>query len=162
IKNIEDLPYIFKDRIQFDKKIDPRRLKFGSKIDDKHTEREKYFRVQKVISPIELVLSNNLTIRLLGVKIIPEQFKNAVAYLQKKTGESKVFIKFDKEKYDSENKLLCYLYLSNNTFLNAHLIKNNLATVDDSLDFKFKNRFTLMTKTEKCDGQRVDFESGNE
>jgi site-specific DNA-methyltransferase (adenine-specific) len=33
-KEISTLPYIFKDPIKFDKKIDPKKLKFGSKIDN--------------------------------------------------------------------------------------------------------------------------------
>lgn len=32
-EEIKKLPYIFKDTIKFDKKIDPRKLKFGSKIE---------------------------------------------------------------------------------------------------------------------------------
>lgn len=30
---IEKLPYVFKDRVKFDKKVDPKKLRFGSKID---------------------------------------------------------------------------------------------------------------------------------
>ena len=116
-KNIKNFPYIFQDRIQFDKKIDPRKLKFGSKIDDQHSERENFFHVKQVLSPNELVLNNNLKIKLLGVKIKPDQYENAVAFLQKKTHNSKVFIKFDKVKYDADNKLLCYLYSVSYTHL---------------------------------------------
>jgi len=50
-------------------------------------------------------------------------------------------MKFDSRKYDERNNLLCYLYLKNKTFLNAHLIKNRLAEVDLSYDFKNKERF---------------------
>jgi len=34
------LPYIFHDPIKFDKKIDPRKMRFGSKIDKPHSEKE--------------------------------------------------------------------------------------------------------------------------
>ena len=32
-EEIKKLPYIFRDKVKFDKKIDPRKLKFGSRID---------------------------------------------------------------------------------------------------------------------------------
>jgi len=50
-------------------------------------------------------------------------------------------MKFDAVKHDRDNNLLCYLYLQNKTFLNAHLIKKGLADVDTSLDYKFKEKF---------------------
>ena len=34
------LPYIFKDPVKFDKKIDPKKLKFGSKIDTSDHQRK--------------------------------------------------------------------------------------------------------------------------
>ena len=36
---------------------------------------------------------------------------------------------------------MVYLYLKNKTFLNAHLIKNDLADVDLLFDYKNKERF---------------------
>jgi site-specific DNA-methyltransferase (adenine-specific) len=36
---IKKLPYIFRDPIKFDKKVDPRKLGFGSKIDGSNSER---------------------------------------------------------------------------------------------------------------------------
>jgi len=50
-------------------------------------------------------------------------------------------LKFDSVKYDGENNLLCYLYLQNKTFLNAHLIKNDLADVDTTLAYQYKSKF---------------------
>ena len=38
-------------------------------------------------------------------------------------------------------KIWCYLYLDNKTFINAHMLKNGLADVDYSFDFKYKNKF---------------------
>ncbi|HHE39135.1 MAG TPA: site-specific DNA-methyltransferase, partial [Candidatus Cloacimonetes bacterium] len=48
----------------------------------------------------------------------------------------KIFLKYDKIKYDDDNNLLCYVYLRNKTFINAHLIKTGLVTVDTSYDYK--------------------------
>jgi site-specific DNA-methyltransferase (adenine-specific) len=135
------LPYIFKDPIQFDKKVDPRKLRFGSKIDNFYSERETYYTVKEIISPEILILNNGLKIRLLGVKKRPETNEEAAHFLREKTRGQKVFIKFDNIKYDEKNNLLCYLYLQNNTFLNAHLIKNGLADADASMEYKYKSKF---------------------
>ncbi len=140
-EEIKKLPYIFKDPIKFDKKVDPRKLRFGSKIDDSRSERETYFTVKEIISPELLILSNGLKIRLLGVKERSEKNGEAVKFLREKTTGQKVFIKFDNIKYDEENNLLCYLYLWNKTFLNAHIIKNGLADVDTTFDYKYKSKF---------------------
>ncbi len=140
-EEIERLPYIFKDPIRFDKKIDPRKLRFGSKIDNSHSERETYYTVKDIISPEFLILNDGLKIRLLGVKEKPVMNEEAVRFLREKTRGQKVFMKFDHIKYDEKNNLLCYLYLWNKTFLNAHLIKNGLADVDTTFDYKYKSKF---------------------
>ena len=41
-KDINDLPYVFNDPIKFDKKVDPRKLQFGSKIDKNSKVRDNY------------------------------------------------------------------------------------------------------------------------
>lgn len=140
-EEIKKLPYIFQDPIKFDKKIDPRKLRFGSKIDNSHSKRETYYTVKEIISPKILILNNRLRIRLLGVKEKPEKNGGAIQFLKEKALGQKVFIKFDTVKYDEENNLLCYLYLSNKTFLNAHLIKNDLVEVDTKFDYKYKSKF---------------------
>ena len=138
---IDKLPYIFKDPHKLDKKIDPRKMQFGSRIDAKVSQREEYFTVKSVISPELVRLNNDLVIRLIGVKENPSLNGQAVKYLTGKTKGHKVFLKFDNLKYDENNHLLGYLYLKNKTFLNAHLIKEGLVEVDTSLDFKYKSKF---------------------
>ena len=138
---IKKLPYIFNDPIKFDKRIDPKKMKFGSKIDDSDYDREKYFYVEKVISPEILLLKNGLKIRLIGIKENLNKNGAAVRFLNEKVTGQKVFLKFDTIKYDSENNLLCYLYLKNGTFINFHLIKNGLVNVDTSIDYKYKLKF---------------------
>ena len=71
----------------------------------------------------------------------PEKNGYAIQFLRQKTQGQKVFMKFDTIKYDEKDNLLCYLYLWNKTFLNAHLIKNGLADVDTTLDYKYKTKF---------------------
>jgi len=136
------LPYIFKDPVKFDKKIDPRKLQFGSKINGDSPKRQDYHCVKKVISPTELELDDGLKIRLLGIKEKAEKKQQAIEFLQSKTKGQKVFMKFGQVKHDSQNNLLCYLYLQNKTFINAHLIKEGLVSTDSEMDFKYKNKFT--------------------
>jgi len=141
-KEIEKLPYIFKDPHTLDKKIDPKKLQFGSKIDKNGSiKREELFSVKEVISPEKIKLSNDLTVKLIGIKEDPIINGEATKFLIDKTKGKKVFIKFDNQKYDSKNNLLCYLYLENKTFINAHLIKNGLVKVDNHFDFKYKEKF---------------------
>lgn len=140
-EEINKLPYVFKDPTRFDKKIDPKELRFGSKVDNSHSERENYYIVKDLISPEILILNDGSKIRLLGVKRKPEKDEEAMQFLKEKTLGQKVFIKFDNIKYDEENNLLCYLYLWNKTFINAHLIKKDLVDVDTFLDYKYKEKF---------------------
>lgn len=140
-EEIKKMPYVFYDTIQFDKKVDPRKLKFGSKIDNSNSERETYYTVKELISPENLILNNGLKIRLIGVKEIPEKRNDAIQFLKEKTKGQKVFMKFDAIKYDEKNNLLCYLYLWNKTFLNIHLIKNGLVDADTSFNYKYKPKF---------------------
>lgn len=141
-KEIATLPYIFKDPVRFDKKIDPKKLKFGSKIDNGSTHhREIYYSVKEVVSPEVIVLNNDLKVRLIGIKENKEINGQALKFLKDKLKGEKIFLKFDAVKYDNSGNLLCYLYLKNKTFINAHLIKSGLTDVNTSLDFKYKNKF---------------------
>ncbi len=140
-KEISKLPYVFKDPHKLDKKIDPKKLQFGSRIDQNSAERQEYYTVKEVISPVLLKLSNDLVIRLVGIKEKKIITSEAMEFLREKVKGQKVFLKFDNKKYDEKNTLLCYLYLKNKTFINAHLLKKGLAEVDTTIDFKYKNKF---------------------
>jgi site-specific DNA-methyltransferase (adenine-specific) len=141
-KEINKLPYIFKDPHTLDKKIDVKKLQFGSKIDqDSPSQREQLYTVKEIISPTKIRLSNDLTIKLIGIKEDPIVNGKATAFLIEKTKGKRVFLKYDNIKYDNKDNLLCYLYLENKTFVNAHLIKSGLVQVDNDSDFKYKNKF---------------------
>jgi site-specific DNA-methyltransferase (adenine-specific) len=146
---IQKQPYIFKDPHTLDKKIDVKKLQFGSKIDkDSSTQREELFTVKEVISPEKLRLTNDLIVKLIGVKENPIINGKATDFLIEKIRGKKVFLRYDNIKYDKENNLLCYLYLENKTFINAHLIKNGLVQVDETSDFKYKEKFiNLLNRT---------------
>ena len=143
-KDIKQLPYIFKDKVRFDKKVDPKKLNFGSKVDGNQSKREQYYTVKKVLSPEIVELNNGLQVRLLGVKAHPGKTNDAVAFLAGITKSQQVFLKFDNIKHDDQNRLLAYLYLKNKTFINVHLIKKRLVTIDCETTFKYKEKFLRM------------------
>lgn len=141
---IKNLPYIFKDPHVFDKKIDPKKLQFGSKIDkESSNKRVELFSVKEVISPEIIRLNNDVLIRLIGIKENKGINGKAKLFLEQKTKGKRVFMKFDEQKYDKDNNLLCYLYLENKTFLNAHLIKNGLVDLECS-KHKYIQKFTTL------------------
>lgn len=142
VKNrITALPYVFHDPHKMENKINVKDLQFGSKIDKSSKAREEYFSVKQILSPNKLLLSNGLVVRLIGVKEKLSVNGSATKYLVEKTKGKKVFLRYDTVKYDKDNTLLCYLYLDNKTFINAHLLKNGLADIDYSIDFRYKGKF---------------------
>lgn len=140
-KEIELLPYKFVDVHKIDKKIDVKRLQFGSKIDKNSEEQHDFFTVKEIISPELLLLNNGLIVRLIGIKQNPLVNGKAAEFLAEKFKGRRVFLKYDEIKYDPENHLMVYMYLDNKTFINAHLLKYKLALVDDTFDYKYKLKF---------------------
>ncbi|MEI6157382.1 MAG: thermonuclease family protein [Atribacterota bacterium] len=69
-------------------------------------------------------------------------------------------IKFDSIQYHHNNNLLGYLYLWNKTFLNTHLIKQGVADVDISIDYRYKSKF--LKEREQSIIQGMDSPSGYE
>lgn len=143
---ISKLPYVFKDSIKFCRKIDPKKLKFGSKIDSVNNERVNLYKVKQIINPEKILLNNGLVIKLIGVKTKKEKINKATEFLQAKLKNQRVFIKFDSSKYDNDNNLLCYLYLQNKTFINAHLIKTGFVDIDNNFDYKYKPKFLSLVQ----------------
>jgi len=150
-KEINKLPYIFQDPVKFERKIDPKKLRFGSKIDQSDHQRERYYRVKEVLSPEVLILDNGLKIRLIGVKAKIEENGKAMRFLSERLKGQKVFLRFDDLKYDKDENLLCYLYLWNKTFINAHLIKSGLVDVDATLEYRYKAKFLGLKRSAKED-----------
>lgn len=153
-EEIQNLPYIFKDPIKVDKKIDPKKLQFGSKIDMNGWQREEYFTVKEVMSSEIVTLSSGLTVRLIGIKQDVLKNGKATEYLANEIKGQKVFLKYDQIKYDSDNRLLCYLYLKNKTFVNAHLIKKGLVNVDTKTVYKYKDKFLKLQNLENAHNKK--------
>lgn len=141
ISSFEQLPYIFHDPHKMDKKIDVKKLQFGSKIDNTKRQREDLFSVKRVVSPEKIELSNGLIIKLLGIKENPQFSDKAIDFLQSKFQKRKIFLKYDAVKYDAENNMLCYVYLDNKTFINNHLVRTGYVTVDTDFEYSCKTSF---------------------
>lgn len=135
------LPYIFRDPHRMDKKIDVKKLQFGSSIDGNSTKRDDLFLVKQVISPEKIELGNGLIVKLIGIKTIPEHQNEAVEFLRQKFNKRKVYLKYDTVKYDDSNTLLCYVYLDNKTFINNHLVRTKLVDVDITYEYSQKAKF---------------------
>lgn len=140
-QRINNLPYIFIDPVKINANVDPKTMGMRSKIDKDSTQDEVYYLIKRIISPELIEFKDGTIARLIGIKAIPQKQEKAVAFLSKSTSGSQIFLKFDEIKYDSDNHLLCYMYLKNKTFINAHLIKKELVDVDISYDYRHKKRF---------------------
>lgn len=151
-EEIEKLPYIFKDPVKFNKKVDPRKLRFGSKIDGKESADVNLYSVKVVESPDRIELDTGLRVHLIGVKPIEKKKQEAIAFIQNLTKGQKVFLKFDETKHDKENNILGYLFLKNKTFVNMHLIKSGLVKVDTSTEYRAKTKFLECYNTKNGSG----------
>ncbi len=132
--DFETLPYLFADPHGVNKRVDPRKMSFGSRVSSKSGPRQQYFSVAEIVNVNKLRLDNGVTVRLLGVDPIPGSEHAAMDFLRDMLKGKKVFLRFDSEKHDESENLLAYLYLKNRTFINAHLIKKGLARIDNSFD----------------------------
>ena len=139
------LPYIFCDPNKIDKKIDPRKMSFGSKIEMNGKGKTKDLHsIKEVLSPTRLRLNNGLTVRLLGLRENKKTYDAAMNFLAQKTKGRKIMLTFDRQKHDGDNNLLCYVHLQNKTFINAHLIKAKLVGVDRRMTHKYRDKFVQL------------------
>lgn len=101
-KEIQKHPYIFKDPHTLDKKIDVKKLQFGSRIDkESSTKREEFFTVKEIINPEKVQLNNGLVIKLLGIKEDPVINGKATSFLIEKTKGKRVFVEVRQRKQPS-------------------------------------------------------------
>lgn len=136
------LPYIFKDPVKIDKKIDPKLLKFGSKIKlEDERRREESYLVKQVVSPEMLLLDNGLKVRLIGIREKKDARDCAMRFLEEKVKGKRIYLRYDREKFDKENNLMAYVYLQNKTFINMHLIKTGFVKPDEYSDYTRRIRF---------------------
>lgn len=143
---IAKLLYIFKDHVRFDKKVDPRKMTFGSKIDGSETDPNLFYKIKRILAPHCIEMKNGKIVRLLGIKPIAEKQEAAMQFLQEMIGRRKVFPQFDAAMPSNDNEEFAYLFLKNKTFINGHLVKKGLAEVETSYDYKAKARLLRYAK----------------
>ena len=131
------MPYIFRDPVPIDRKIDPRRNTFGSKINASNKSQSNLAKVVDVPEPNVVVLNNGNRVKLLGIRVIKRKRRAAITKLKALVDGKKVFIGSDDKTDDSFG----YLYLQNKTPINRHLIRSGLVSVDTSYDYRFKKSF---------------------
>lgn len=141
LPDFDQLSYVFHDPHKLDKKVDVKKLNFGSKIDQSNSKREDMFPVKEVLSPERILLGNGLIVKFLGIKENPDFSKEAISFLQDKFNKRKVFLRYDSKKYDNDNNLMCYVYLDNKTFINNHLVRTGYVDVDTQSDYLYKEKF---------------------
>ena len=139
--SFDQLPYLFRDPHRMDKKVDVKKLQFGSKIDRSGAKREELFRVKKVIAPDKIELNNGRTVRLLGIRPKPSCQGEAIRFLEEKFQNRRVYLKYDTVPYDTDSTPLCYVYLDNRTFVNNHLVRTGFVDVDTSFDYTCQKKF---------------------
>ena len=139
---LDTLPYRFHDPVAFDRKVDPRtHQEYGSRVHNEQRETRDFYRVTGIMEPDLLELDSHLTVRLIGVRPRARARQAAMQFLADKTDGQRVFFKLDKTEFDSDGNLCCYLYLKNKTFINAHLIKNDLVDIDTESSYRHSKRF---------------------
>lgn len=159
-KEIDNLPYKFHDPHTLDKKIDPRSLKFGSKIENgDNGNKVELYTVKEVISPEVIKLNNDLTVRLIGISEDTSYRIQAIDFLETKIKGQRVFLRFDKDKYDEKGNLFAYVYLKNKTFINAHLAKTGLVLIDTNRDFKLREKFLRLSNLKHSQFQTNQYSS---
>lgn len=146
--SFSSLPYLFVDPHKIDKKVDVKKLNYGSTIDGHRNKREDLLSVKRVLAPDMIELENEITVKLFGIKPKKEYWNQAIEFLNKKFNKRKIYLKYDHVKYYNDNILLCYVYLDNKTFINKHLLKTGFVDLDESIDFKYLSKF----KEEMCYG----------
>jgi site-specific DNA-methyltransferase (adenine-specific) len=130
------LPYLFKDPVRLERKAEAQARTFGSRVSAQTPKREKYYGVKRVIAANLIELRDGPTVRLLGVTPQAKHRADAERYMRDLLKGQRVYLRFDQIPHDSDGNKLCYVYLSNRTFVNARLIKEGIVGIDDEFPFE--------------------------
>jgi site-specific DNA-methyltransferase (adenine-specific) len=139
--NYNKLRYLFNDPVKINKLIDPRKLTFGSVINKNNNNKEELLVIKKINNFNEVVTETGLKLKLIGIVRDDVMNDKAIAFLKENIENKQIIIKFDEKKYDDNGDLLCYIYLNNRMFVNAHLIKRRLVKPDLKSIYKYKDIF---------------------
>ena len=135
-----EMPYVFRDPVVVDRKVDPKKLRFGSRIDgnERSTRRLK---VRKIVSATEVELDTGQRVKLLGVTANEALAPEAMQFLTETAKGKEVSLKFDPDQPAQDGLVYAYVYLRNRTFLNAHLLKKGLAKADRNHTYRLREKF---------------------
>jgi site-specific DNA-methyltransferase (adenine-specific) len=136
------LPYRFRDPLKLDKKLDPREQTFGSRITHTDEAERDIIRVTKILSPTRLKLSDGRTVILHGVRVPGSKRAAAVRFLEDIVRGKPVTLKRDPEPGPRDDDQV-YVYLNNRTFINAHLVKKDLAEIDPEAEISHRTLISL-------------------
>lgn len=132
-KRIDDLPYRFHDAVRIKKTTSgtalPRPLP------------DRLLAVKHVLGPDRILLNNGHVVKLIGIREAPQLREKAVAFLQDMTRGQKVYLVSENGAPYAGKGGAYYLYLRNRTFLNARLVKSGLVDVDETSDYRQRERF---------------------
>jgi len=110
--------------------IDPKKL---------NLKKDALHKVVDIIDENTIKLNNGLLIKFLGVKIIDKD--KTIKYLKEYLLKKEIRIKLENNSILNENTISAYVYLKNKIFINAYLIKANLALADREKEYKLKRKF---------------------
>lgn len=148
--SFDSLPYLFVDPHGINKKMDVKKMPFGSRFDAGPAQKQTMYTVKRVVSPEKVQLNNGILLRLIGIKSNPAFLGQAISFLEEKCANRRVYIKYDSEKYDAENTLMGYLFLDNRTFVNNHLVRSGFVDVDTSFHYAQKKKFLASLDAERA------------
>ena len=111
---------------------------------------EDLLRVKRVIDGDTLLLTNGERVRLIGVntpetkhpqKPVERFGKEAYLFTQRMAEGKEVRLEYDWQKRDKYDRLLAYVYLRDETFLNAEIIKQGYGFAFTKYPFKYLEEF---------------------
>lgn len=138
---MDRLPYLFRDPHKMDKKVDVKKLRFGSSIDGSPADRRDMHTVKRIVSPERIELSDGLSVRLTGVKENKARSREAVEFLRDKFRGRRIYLRPDPALRDEDGNLFRYVYLDNGTFVNLHLIRTGFVDADETRGYSRREDF---------------------
>ena len=137
-RRIEALPYALKPE---DHASPQAEVSAPRKRNEAETPGPPTFKVAEVLGADRVRLDSGGTVRLLGVAVESRRAHDAAEFLRAATKGHRVFFQTDDAAEADADGVTGYLYLTNRTHLNAHLIKKGLARADRSREYRFRKRF---------------------
>ncbi len=110
--------------------IEPDKFRFDKK---------KYYRVNRILGDLSLLLDTGLVVKFRGVLIVDPD--KAREYLKRYVLKKEVHLKFDKNYVPDGDRVEAYVYLKNGIFVNSYLIKSGMAVADKREDYDQKKKF---------------------